>query len=361
MNESTEAWYSADGPENDVVLSTRIRLARNFVNFPFPSRFSRDDGERIQTLVFDAFSRLEHPERYQALSVKKLDILGQRILAERGVLAVSQTVNPVAGIVVRTDGKLVCAVNAEDHVRLSCFGAGLNTACVYPEIKQIDDGLQNIIQFAASVDFGYLNAALDNTGTGMKLSFFLHLPSLTFFNRETNELTALISDSEQKGLHVKACFGQALNDEEAFSPVLGNCYELSSFRCFTGSEEEQIKALEEAAFSFIESERMCRRKVADTKPTALRDLVYKALAQVKYSRFLSERECLQALFRIKWGNDTGILTGMNNSSLFSLVYRTKEAHIEFINRSERFKFESDVVTRRKKETDRKREKEKVRR
>ena len=344
MNEAGEAWYNLAGAENDVVLSTRIRFARNFVNFPFPLRFNCDDGERIQTLVFDAFSRIEHPERYQALSVKKLDALGKRILQERGVLTPSEITNPVAGIVVRTDGKLVCAVNAEDHVRLSCFGAGLDTEAVFTELKQVDDALQDIVQFAASVEFGYLTASLKNAGTGMKLSFFMHLPSLSFFNRDTKELTGLITDSEKKGFSVRPCFGYALNYEDSFLPALGSCYEISSSRCFTGTEAEQIEELKKTVYTFIDAERVSGRKITDNKPTALRDFVYKALAAVKYSRFLSERECLEMLFRIKWGIDTGILEGIENSALFSLVYRTKNAHIEFINRNQHFKFESDVNT-----------------
>ncbi|MGI5172242.1 hypothetical protein H0R92_01390 [Treponema sp. OMZ 840] len=343
MNEAG-AWYSETGPENDVVLSTRIRLARNFVNFPFPSCFSRDDGERIQSLVFDAFSRLEHPERYQALSVKKLDSLGQRILSERGVLSSDQITNPVAGIVVRTDGKLMCSVNDEDHLRIACFGAGLNVDEVYPIIKDIDISLQNIVQFAASVEFGYLSASVNNVGTGMKISAFVHLPSLTFLNRETKELSALFSDIEKKSFTVMPCFGYAPDYENSFSPALGACYQISSGACFTGTEEEQIAALTETLQAAAESERMCRHKIADTKPTALRDFVYKALASVKYSRFLTERECIDALFRIKWGKDTGILACIENPVLFALVYRTREAHIEFVNRNERFKFESDINT-----------------
>ena len=344
MNEPGEAWYNEAGAENDVVLSTRIRLARNFVNFPFPSCFSRDDGERVQTLVFDAFSRIEHPERYQALSVKKLDGLGCRILSERGVLSPFQLSNPVAGIVVRTDGKLVCSVNDEDHVRLICFGAGLNTDEVYSIIKNVDDALQNIVQFAASVEFGYLNASVDNVGTGMKLSCFVHLPSLTFFNRETKGLTALCADLEDKGFSVSPCFGYTSSSDDGFSPALGSCYKISTGRCFTGGEKDQIASLNETVRAVSESERMFRKKIADTKPTALRDFVYKALSCVKYSRFLTERECIDALFRIKWGKDTGILACIEENDLFALSYRTREAHIEFVNRNERFKFENDVNT-----------------
>lgn len=344
MNKPSDAWYNESGPENDVVLSTRLRLARNFANFPFPSRFTRDDGERIQNLVFDAFSHLENPERYQALSLKKLDRLGQRILFERGVLTAEQSASPVAGIVVRTDGKLVCAVNAEDHVRLSCFGAGLSTDSLYSLIKHIDDGLQDIVQFAASVEFGYLSASVHNIGTGMKISLFVHLPSLSFFNRETGDLHNAFSLLDSKGFEVSACFGQRLQNEDAFSPVLGDCYQISGKGCFTGSETEQISELKENIKPLIESERMFRQKTADIKPTVLRDYVYKAIAAVKYSRFLSERDCVDLLFRIKWGCDTGIVSGIENASLFGLFYRTREAHIEFINRNERFKFESDVNT-----------------
>jgi len=202
--------------------------------------------------------------------------------------------------------------------------------------------LQNIIQFAASVEFGYLTARLANLGTGAKLSLFVHLPSLTYLNRETKDLTNLFTTLEQEGFSVLPCFGLTVHTDNSFSPALGDCYQISTSLCFNGTEEDQIFSLNQSVRMVIDLERLQREKIADTKPTALRDSVYKALAVVKYSRFLLERESIDLLFRIKWGRDAGILSGIEDFQLSGLLYRIRDAHIAFVNRSERFKFEKDV-------------------
>ena len=141
-NHSTEisdAWYSVDGPDNDVILSTRIRLARNLVNFPFPQGFKNSDGERVLSLVFDAFSKVDENDSYQSLLISDLDSLGQKILSERGVIEPDAISQNSSGLVLRGDGKVSCTVNYNDHIRLSSFSTGLNIDFGYSLVKEIDD------------------------------------------------------------------------------------------------------------------------------------------------------------------------------------------------------------------------------
>ncbi len=343
-NEFGNAWYNSEGPENDVVLSTRVRLARNLANFPFTTRFTHDDGMRVQTLVFDAFSQLENAEEYQALSVKKLDDLGQKILLERGVLSSDYVKSPVAGIVVRSDGRLMCNVNVDDHIQIAAFCSGFDANDVYTIAQSVDADIQNILQIAASVKYGYLTCKLENLGTGIKLSVYTHLPSLAQCNHEKKYLSSLFSSIEAKGFSVIPIFGLSLNNDDSFSNALGNCYQISTTLCFTGTEEDQLNEFCSMVKSVIQSERLQREILCDTRPTLIRDSVYKALATVKYSRLLTEREGLDLLFRLKWGKDAGILRGIDDFQLSSLLYRIREGHISFINKTERFKFEKDVNT-----------------
>ncbi len=343
-NEIGNAWYNSAGPENDVIISTRVRMSRNLANFPFPSRFSHDDGQRVQTLVFDAFAQLNDSEQYQALSVKKLDDLGQKILLERGVLSSEYIQSPVSGIVVRSDGMLSCNVNGDDHLQLSAFCSGFDASKAYNLAHDVDKELQNIVQVAASIDFGYLTCNLENIGTGVKLSVFAHLPSLARLNGEENELTALFASIESQGFSIIPVFGLSLQNDELLSAALGNCYQISTIMCFTGTEKDQLKSFYKVVEQVIQAERLQRERICDTRPTILRDSVYKALATVKYSRLLTEKESLDLLFRLKWGKDSGLLVGIDDFQLSSLVYRIKEGHISFINRTERFKFEKDIKT-----------------
>ncbi len=343
-DELGNAWYNTAGPENDVIISTRVRLARNLADYPFPERFTHDDGDRVQTLVFDAFSQLKTAEQYQALSVKMLDELGKKILLERGVLSNDCIESPTAGIVVRSDGKLMCNVNTDDHLQIATFCSGFDAYNVFSLAKDLDDDLQEVLQIAASIEYGYLTCKIDNTGTGLKVSIFAHLPSLAQMSSDENDLSILFESIENQGFSVIPVFGLSLQHGDAISAALGNCYQISTTVCFNGTEHDQLDAFSAMVKKVIQSERIERENICNTRPTLLRDSVYKALAMVKYSRLLTEREGLDLLFRLKWGKDSGILSGIDDFQLSSLIYRIREGHILFINKTEHFKFEKDINT-----------------
>ncbi len=341
-NEIGNAWYNIAGPESDVIVSTRVRLARNLVNFPFPSRFSHDDALRVQTLVFDAFSKLSEPDQYQMLTVKKIDELGKKILLERGILSAEHVKSPVCGIIIKNDGRLACNVNNDDHIQISAFSSGFDVSTIYNLAQEVDSGLQDVLQIAASIDFGFLTSKLENLGTGIKLSIFAHLPSLAHLNYEDNELSSLFTHLESQGFSVSPVFGLSLQDGQMLSSAIGHCYQISTTVSQNSTEEEQFNAFYGMVKYVMDFERIKRENICDTHPTILRDSVYKALALVKYSRILTEKEALDLLFRLKWGKDSGILTGIEDFQLSSLLYRIREGHISFINKTERFKYEKDV-------------------
>src|SRR5574344_587491 len=124
---SAGAWYSDPGIDSDVVLSTRIRLARNLANFPFPENFKGDDCDRVQILVFDAFSHFTDPDSFEAVEVHHLDENGLKILTERGVVGMPTG----TGIIMRSDGRAACNVNCIDHVRIASFVTGLDCNSAY--------------------------------------------------------------------------------------------------------------------------------------------------------------------------------------------------------------------------------------
>ena len=156
---SGTVWYAQEGPEQDVVLATRIRLVRNLANFVFPCEASVDDLERVQALVFDAFSKADNPDRFQHIGVNQLDFSARQLLAERGVLPErnyaereinSQNIDIVRkyewepGIVVRTDGRVSCLVNGDNHVAIVSYTAGYNIGETWALGKEIDSVLQKV-------------------------------------------------------------------------------------------------------------------------------------------------------------------------------------------------------------------------
>jgi protein arginine kinase len=337
----SEAWYAADGPDQDVIISTKIRLARNLATFPFPEYERNDDGERVQTLVFDAFSRMEKPESFQAISTERLDSMGKRILAERGVIPYENYRQPSSrgiapGIVVRADGRLTCTVNDGDHLRISAFAAGLDPNLVWENVHEIDEKLQDSLQFAASHDFGYLTTEIAEAGSGMKLSVQVHLPCVSL----DGHLLTIIGAAQARGFSISASFGTGASAGSS----LGAYYDVSNNNSFSGNEFDQIASLSSVASYLADFERKLRGVVAENKPTILRDRVCRAFAIAKYSSFLEERDAVACVSDIKLGKDMGLVTGVRYNDLAALLFRIKEAHLAFIAKSVNFAFEKDSAS-----------------
>ena len=331
----SDAWYSYAGPENDVVLSTRVRLARNLANFPFPSRFKGDDALRVQSLVFDSFAQGERPDSYQAVAAKDLDELGSKILAERGILDEDAKNLPGAGVVMRTDGKIACTVNERDHVRICAFVPGLGGAAAYDMCREMDSELQKKLQFAASYDFGFLTSSFADSGSGMKVSVRLHLPSLSF----SGQLSEYSSQLQEKGLEIAASFGSGMGKATS----LGAYYQVFTRTSAAGSEFDQMAAIVSAVKYLAECERRERNAVIKNRPTEVTNLVLRAMASGLYSTLMPMREAVDIIGKIKWGIATGALHGMEDNELCALLYRVQDGHLQFVLNNGNYQFSEDIA------------------
>ena len=324
------AWYSEIGSDNDVVLSSRVRLARNLANFPFRQRMRGDDRERVKAIVFDAFSRLGNPEIYHTIDLSNMDNLGIKLMTERGVLEEDRESNE--GLVIREDGKLSCVINGEDHIRLSAFFAGLDFAQSFTTCVKLDNALQQFIQFAASYDFGYLSSSFKDCGSGMKLSAWIHIPSSIFLKEEDSIFSLLKSG----GFVSKPCY------DMGFGEAIGSYYQISNAYSTEGNEVDQIASITAACQRIYTIERKCREEMVKKYPTMLKDAVYRAYALARFSRLLSLGEAIQIVSSIKWGVDSGIVGKIDDAKLFSLLYKLQPSHLEFVLKNSSFNFESDV-------------------
>ncbi len=331
----TDAWYAAAGPENDVVLSTRVRLARNLANFPFPPHAVQDDAERVRALVFDSFAHGESPDAFQAIAADDLDELGARILGERGVLDDGGKKMPGCGIVMRTDGRVACTVNAGDHVRISAFVPGLDGDAAYDMCRRLDESLQKTLQFAASYDFGFLTSSVLDCGSGMKVSVRVHLPAISF----AGKLHDCVASLEEKGVGVSACFGAGQGNGTS----LGAYYQVATRQSAVGSEFDQMAAIVSAVRYVTEYERRERTAVMHDRPTEMQDAVYRAYAAMKFSSLMTLRESVDIIGKLKWGIDAGMAGGIADSDLCALLYRIQDGHLQFVLKNGSFHFPSDIA------------------
>ena len=326
-----DAWYAAPGDDDDVILSTRVRLARNLANFPFPESCDDDEAVRVQNIVFDAFNHFPNADAYQSVPLAVVEPLGAKILSERGLFEN----NFGTGLVMRLDGISSCLINCVDHARIASFSPGLALNAAYSSSRDVDNQLQERVQFAASYDFGYLTANALDSGSGMKVSVRAHLPSMSY----AGKIPELIKTAEKKGFVVTACYGSGR--KAGFS--LGAFYQISSAQSVSGNEIDQLAALISFAKNICESERKFRLDYADNKVTAVRDSILRAFAAARFCVLMELRESIEIVSNVKWGLDLGYVKGAKDFELSSLLYRAQSGHLGFLLKTGNFKFENDVA------------------
>lgn len=327
----TNAWYTREGKANDVVLSTRTRLSRNLADFLFPHAQKKDaDAERITALVFDVFSHEDTEDAFNCIRNDGLDERAKNILRERGIFDEEEQ----TGLALKNDESLSCRINNVDHVRIASFEPGLDCQKTFALCKDVDTMLQKHLQFAASYDFGYLTSFLKDAGSGMKISIRVHLPSLAFCGETENAFQKI----RNNGFAITAVYGAG----DEYGTSLGAYYDISTISSLCGSEFDQIASLQSAGMYLVERERKFRSKCAKNRTTRMNDMILRAFASCRFSLFLTLREAIKLISVLKWGCDTGILSGGNDGALTALLYRVQKSYLEMLVLTDAFQFEKDI-------------------
>lgn len=326
-----DAWYSCAAEDDDVIVSSRVRLARNLANFPFPENFDENVVFQVQSIIFDSFNHFDDAEAYQTVVLTKVPPLGADILRERGLFED----NFGTGLVMRIDGVSSCLVNCTDHVRISSFAPGLACNAAYASSRDIDMQLQEKIQFAASHEFGYLTANACESGSGMKLSLRAHLPATSF----AGKIPELVKVCDERGFSVRDSFGSGTQ----FGSSLGGFYQISSRQSVSGNEIDQLAEITSLGKYMCEFERKIRSEVADNKFTEVRNIFLRAFAKMRYSLLISMREAIDLISALKWGVDVNFFCGLKDYEISSLLYKIQSGHLGFLLRTTEFNFDDDVA------------------
>lgn len=335
-----DAWYASSGLDDDVFVFSKICLARNLSDFPFPSKLRGNDGDKIHSLVLDAFNCLERSDLYQSISVNRLDSLGSKILLEREILEESSQERG-AGLVVRSDGKLSCSINICDHLRISSFAPGFDLNSPMGMAFAVDKGLQKKLQFAASYDFGYLTSMVDEAGSGVRFCVRMHLPSLSALGK----IPSLAREYNEGCLSFSSSFGSGGGDFFSTSSTgssLGAYYDLKTRNSLEGTEQDQLVTIVSAATKIRDMERASRSECLKTMESSVKNSVFRSIALSRASIFVSLRESISIISSVKWGIDLGILEGIDDRCVRALLYRIQQGHLEFVLLSGKFNFESDI-------------------
>ncbi len=327
--EKESSWFASDGSYDDVVLSTRVRIVRNLADFLFPSKMSEDDRQRICALTYDAFSL---DQRYHYIELKDMSKPGIQILKDKNILKDKEA---DAVVLNKEDESVACLVNETDHIKISAFVPGLDCEAAMKKAYQIDEFLQQKLQFAASFDFGYLSSRIKDCGSGMKISVRIFIPSIIL----AGQFDSVLALVQEKKLLLKPVF----KSEEIAD--FSNClFDLCTSNAAEGTEFDQMAGIQAIATLILKTERKIRQEFADNNPTVVLNFFKQSYARAMYSLLLSYEEAVSIISAVKWGIQLGLVSGLTESELNALYFRTKSGHLKYLCDNFAFTFEDDIKT-----------------
>lgn len=293
------AWVSADGPSNDIALSTRARLARNIEGSPFPTRAREADLKRIANRVLDAVDSFDGSHRIGKLRVIRPSHLSgfERLALVDAHMASRQHVDGgnYRPIVLNDVGTLSLMVNEEDHLRIQCILPGLQPMMALQIAQEFDGFLASKITYAYTDNYGYLTSSLANVGTGLRLSVMLHLAGLAFLEEAVPTLTA----AAELKISVRGLYGEG-------TKAFGDIFQVSNETTIGFTEKEITSRIRAAAEHLISRERAARRKIIAERKSELREAVEQVRTALMEARTLSGREAMTYLSILRLGSEVGM-------------------------------------------------------
>ncbi len=312
-------WLEAKSENNDVVISSRIRLARNLKDIPFPNRLSENDAKDIVKKVEDAFYSVPYmEEQYKTVYLWQSDDISNMAHLEKHLISKKLISNKnEAAFILGKDETVSIMLNEEDHIRLQSITGGLNLKEAYEYTNKLDDLLEEKLDYAFDEKLGYLTSCPTNLGTGLRASVMIHLPALTI----NKEIAGLLKGLTQVGMTIRGLFGEGSQGD-------GNIYQISNQVTLGLSEEEILTNLTGVINQIINQERLTRDNILNKKKYELEDKIFRSVGILKSAIILTSREALNLLSNVRLGVEMGIIKDVDKTILNKLLVDIQPATIQ---------------------------------
>lgn len=315
------AWLDGSGPGSHLVLSTRIRLARNLADHNFSPRSSFADREAVLQEVLAAGRDTVSLKNALMFRLDQLDRTDRQLLHERHLVSKElaglderAAVKPGAALLVQD--RVGVMLNEEDHLRLQGLRSGFDLESTYQDVERLDGELGQRLPFAFHPEFGYLTSCPTNVGTGLRASVLIHLPGLVL----TKEISKVLQGLGQVGLTSRGLYGEG-------SDFAGNFFQLSNQTTLGKSEQELLDHLGKMVRQVIEYEEQARQVLLRDVPTIVEDKVWRAYGLLRHARTLSFEETIALLSGVRLGVGLGLVDRVGFYVLNKLLVFTQPAHL----------------------------------
>ncbi|HBY20114.1 MAG: protein arginine kinase [Clostridiales bacterium GWE2_32_10] len=299
-----------------IIVSSRVRLARNISKYPFPNRLKNEDAQQILKQMQIIFAKKE----YNYIDIKSNPNIDNLVLVENHVISVEMLKSEIdrAVFVDKNDTSSIM-INEEDHIRIQSIVRGNNMENAFKYATNIDDKIEKKLEYAYNKEYGYLTACPTNVGTAMRASYMIHLPTLEVTNQIKNAVTFL----GKLGVTVRGMHGEG-------TEAKGSMYQVSNQVTLGQSETEIIERLNDVVAQIINQEIKLRNKIYNEQKLKLTDEIYRAYGTLTNAKLISVKEAMLLLSYLKLGVDMEIIekTFINNIDIFSLMTKIQKANIE---------------------------------
>ena len=297
-------WWKQTSKDSDVVVSTRIRFARNLKGYKFPNTMDLKQANEVIDKIDNAIDK----SKYNLFRMKDIDKVNRYSLIEQHIISKEFADNIENGaIITNKDNSIVTMINEEDHLRMQSFESGLNVEECYDKLLEFCNQLGQKLEYATNPDYGYITACPTNVGSGMRVSVMLHLPALA----KVGYLSQLLEEVSNMGLAVRGLYGENTTG-------YGNMYQISNQETLGEYDSEIIYRIKAVVLSIIEQERKAR-KILQKNSIKLEDEVYRTYGILKNARLMSEKEAIEYLSLIRLGVAMGIINKISLDKIQTLI------------------------------------------
>jgi protein arginine kinase len=328
----TSEWLKSTGPYSEIVISSRIRLARNLEKIPFPNWANKKQGELTLKTIEEAISKVDYLKNATIFRLADLDSIDKQFLVERHLMSVEHAQKPDhKAVAIEAEEIMAIMINEEDHLRLQVMQSGLNLFEAWNIMSKIDDCLNKELTFAFLPDWGYLTACPTNTGTGMRGSVMLHLPALV----TTRQIDRVLSAIAKLGFNTRGLYGEG-------TQATGNFFQISNQVSLGRSEDEVIESINGVIRQIIEQENQTRESMLSKNRPLLEDRIDRSLGILKNAHIISSQETIELLSMVRLGCDLGMIKGIDRSRINELFIIIQPAHLQKIENKKLSSNERDV-------------------
>ena len=332
-SEIVSKWMEGTGPDADIVISSRVRLARNIRKMPFPPLASDEQREKVLQAAKDVIrnSRLQE-SGFEMLEINALPPVLRQVLVEKHLISpLLARENRFSALMLRKDEIISIMVNEEDHFRIQCLLPGLQLEKAWQETSGYDDILESYLDYAFDEEKGYLTACPTNVGTGLRASVMLHLPALAI----TQQINRILSAVSQVGLAVRGIYGEG-------TEMTGNLLQISNQITLGQSEEEIWQNLYSVTRQLINQEKNAREHLLNEGREKLGDRAGRAYGILKNAWMIDSKEAMQLLSDVRLGVDLGLLKGVPLKILNELLVLTRPGCLQYLKDKNLNPYERDL-------------------